>query len=53
MLDFINLDMLLDMDIFLKNTIKDVMTWFHVYGEIIQMLNPLNLNNVVLIIRVR
>jgi hypothetical protein len=53
MLDFINLDMHLDMDIFLKNTIRDVMIWFHVYGEIIPMLYLLILNNVVLVIQVR
>jgi len=51
--DFINLDMHLDMGIFLINMIKGVMTWYLVYGEIIQMLYQSNLNRDVLVKQVR
>jgi hypothetical protein len=36
--------MLQDMDISQKNMKRVAMTWFHVYGEIIQVFNPSNLN---------
>jgi hypothetical protein len=51
--DFISLDTRLDMDIFLKNMIKDVTIWFHGFGEIIPMLSLLILKKDVLIIQVR
>jgi hypothetical protein len=53
MLDFISLDMPQVTDISQKNMKRVVMTWFHAYGEIIQMLNLLDLNNVALEIQVR
>ncbi|NBO71877.1 MAG: hypothetical protein EBU66_14905 [Bacteroidetes bacterium] len=53
MLDFTNLDMPLDTGISQKNMKKAVMTWYLVFGEIIQMLDQLNLKNDVLVRQVR
>jgi hypothetical protein len=44
MLDFTSLDMPQDTGISQKNTKRVVMTWFHAYGEIIQMFNQLTLS---------
>jgi hypothetical protein len=53
MLDFTSLDMPLDTGISQKNMKKAVMTWYLVFGEIIQMLDQLNLKNDVLVRQVR